>query len=204
MCNLYRLDTPANQIAGAFEIKPDMMEWQGDYVAPGKPGVVILGVGGERKTALMRWGFSTRRPRKTAPKAGQPNYVTEYWTNARNLDRPMWRSWLAQPTQRCLVPFTRFSEPKAQAARAEARDLHWWFTVPESRLPCFAGVWKQTSEGLEYAFLTCEPNALVEPLHPKAMPVILLPDDYDRWLTGSIADALALQAPFPSQLMAVA
>jgi len=33
------------------------------------------------------------------------------------------------------------------------------------------------------------------------MPVILQPEDYDRWLSGE--DAAALQAPFPSQLMAV-
>ena len=32
------------------------------------------------------------------------------------------------------------------------------------------------------AFLTCEPNPLVVPIHPKAVPVILHPDDYDRWL----------------------
>tara|TARA_R110001606_G_scaffold68809_3_gene157182 strand:- start:401 stop:580 length:180 start_codon:yes stop_codon:yes gene_type:complete len=35
----------------------------------------------------------------------------------------------------------------------------------------------------------------------KAMPVILQPDDYDRWLSG--AAAAAFQAPFPSQLMSV-
>ncbi len=34
------------------------------------------------------------------------------------------------------------------------------------------------------AFLTCEPNAVVAPIHPKAMPVALSP-----------AEALALQKP---------
>lgn len=34
-----------------------------------------------------------------------------------------------------------------------------------------------------YAYLTCESNADVAPIHPKAMPVILTkPDQWDAWL----------------------
>ena len=51
------------------------------------------------------------------------------------------------------------------------------------------------------AFLACELNPLAVPIHPKAMPVILHPDDYDRWLAGDDADKLAV--PFPSQLMSL-
>ncbi|MBK9005043.1 MAG: hypothetical protein IPM67_00835 [Sphingomonadales bacterium] len=42
---------------------------------------------------------------------------------------------------------------------------------------------------------------LVGAIHPKAMPVILHPQDYQRWLDGEPVKELAL--PFPSQLMAV-
>ena len=42
------------------------------------------------------------------------------------------------------------------------------------------------------AFLTCGPNPLVAPLHPKVMPVILHPDDYDRWLAGD-SDKLTVE-----------
>jgi putative SOS response-associated peptidase YedK len=35
------------------------------------------------------------------------------------------------------------------------------------------------------------------------MPVILLKEDHDRWLRGSFDDALAVQASYPSQLMAL-
>ena len=51
------------------------------------------------------------------------------------------------------------------------------------------------------AFLACELNPLAVPIHPKAMPVILHSDDYDRWLAGADADKLAV--PFPSQLMSL-
>ena len=54
-----------------------------------------------------------------------------------------------------------------------------------------------------FAFLTCEPNPLVAPLHPKAMPVILHQEEYTTWLTAEWAEARKLVQPFPSQLMTV-
>jgi putative SOS response-associated peptidase YedK len=45
--------------------------------------------------------------------------------------------------------------------------------------------------------MTTEPNAVVEPIHEKAMPVMLMtPDDVDQWLRGvSVDDALKTQRP---------
>lgn len=49
-----------------------------------------------------------------------------------------------------------------------------------------------------YAFCTTEPNPLVAPKHSKAMPVILLAEDHERWLSGSLEDAIALQTGYPA------
>ncbi|CAN5367893.1 hypothetical protein BH10PSE12_BH10PSE12_28170 [soil metagenome] len=93
----------------------------------------------------------------------------------------MWRPWLARPDHRCLVPFTDFAELKAKAERTDPTDLNWWFSLAGQPIGAFGGIWKEDPElGRVYAFLTCEPNPLVAPKHPKAMPVILLPEDYDR------------------------
>lgn len=104
---------------------------------------------------------------------------------------------LDRAAQRCLVPFTRFAEPKPRAGREEV-----WFHVPNSPVAAFAGIWRPSEDGNVFAFLTCEPNPLVAAIHPKAMPVILHPDDYNCWLDG--VNCTDLAQPFPSQLMAIA
>ncbi|HEV7342493.1 MAG TPA: SOS response-associated peptidase family protein [Sphingopyxis sp.] len=78
-----------------------------------------------------------------------------------------------------------------------------WFRVADREVAAFAGLWRPTAVGDAYAFLTCAPNPLVAPLHPKAMPVILAEEDYATWLDGDADAAAALAVPFPSQLMVV-
>jgi putative SOS response-associated peptidase YedK len=78
-----------------------------------------------------------------------------------------------------------------------------WFALDETPpLAFFAGIWTrwtsvrkvkeaETTNDL-FAFLTTEPNAIVKPIHPKAMPVILTqPKEVERWLTAPTVDATA-------------
>lgn len=54
------------------------------------------------------------------------------------------------------------------------------------------------------AFLTTNPNELVKPIHPKAMPVLLTTrEKWEAWLTLAWKDAKALQRPLPEGRMIV-
>ena len=54
-------------------------------------------------------------------------------------------------------------------------------------------------------FLTTDANAVVKPIHPKAMPVILrTKDEFDTWLFGTAEEAAALQKPLPDDALEIA
>ncbi|VXC42719.1 SOS response-associated peptidase [Sphingomonas sp. 8AM] len=145
---------------------------------------------GERILDVMTWGWPRTVPGARGPRETQV-------TNVRNLESPMWRNALSKPTQRCLVPVTSFSE----YGPGEKGNLPlYWFDVPSRPIFSFAGIWRPAVEGAVFAFLTCDPNSVVAPIHPKAMPLILHEEDEARWLNGELND---LVAPLPAQLMTV-
>jgi putative SOS response-associated peptidase YedK len=86
-----------------------------------------------------------------------------------------------------------------------------WFALSEDRpLFAFAGLrtrWRGVrgpksapveGEHELFGFLTTDANAIVAPIHPKAMPVILTtPEEFALWLEGETVEALKLQRPLP-------
>ncbi len=196
MCNRFQVDASAAELArllGAVVTREVI--WDAD-IYPRRTAPVVIAHKGARRLGPMTWGF----PMQTA---GKTKTVIKYVTNARHLDSAFWQPSVTHPARRCLVPFTRFAEPKP-GRDAEGQPAQYWFSITDQPVACFAGLWRPTEAGAVFAIATIEPNALVAPLHPKAMPVVLMREDHDRWLTGTAEDVRQLQAPYPSQLMSVA
>jgi putative SOS response-associated peptidase YedK len=188
MSNLYWLDATAAGIAKAFDAAQGSDPWSPDYVAPGKFAPVIIQGRSDRIIVPRLWGVPP--PPKIAADGGRPV------TTVRNLESPFWIGTLRHTEFRCLVPVTSFME----WGRVRGMRRQHWFSVPSEPIFAFAGIWRE-SDVPSFAILTCEPNALVGAANPKAMPVILGPEDYNHWLQADWNDAQHLAAPFASQLM---
>lgn len=192
MCNLYSMTATVDEMKklfGSFEGDRANLSSKPE-VYPGYLAPVLRKDDGRLTLDEMQWGF----PGPAAAK-GRPV------TNVRNLASPFWRSALANPARRCLVPVTRFSEWSANPDPATGRKVKHWFGLPDDRLFAFAGIWRPGEEADYFAFLTCEPNSMVGAVHPKAMPVMLAAEDHDAWLDGEVGSACALATPFPDTHM---
>jgi putative SOS response-associated peptidase YedK len=198
MCNLYSLTKGQSAIRDLFAAKHDRTgnlplfpSVYPDQLAP----IVRPRADGERELVMARWGMP-----------GPPQLGGQPVTNIRNVKSPCWRGWLGRGS-RCIVPATSFCE----YADTRPRKTPTWFALGDERpLFAFAGLWAPwrgardpKSAPIEgdhelFGFLTTEANAIVAPIHPQAMPVILTtPDEVDLWLQAETPDALALQKPLP-------
>jgi putative SOS response-associated peptidase YedK len=126
-------------------------------------------------------------------------------TNVRQLQMPQWRRLAADPINRCLVPLSEFCEWTPEPIDLDDGKKpvkgEMWFQVTDQPLFAVAGFWQETAKGPGFTMVTCDSNELVAPIHPKAMITILAEAHWDRWLTGSYDDAVALQRPYPAELM---
>jgi putative SOS response-associated peptidase YedK len=124
-------------------------------------------------------------------------------TNVRQLGLPQWRRLAASPENRCLIPLTEFAEwtPEKDAEHGIKGEM--WFHVTDQPTFAVAGFWQAIGDYRGFAMVTCEPNELVAPIHPKAMITILAESDWELWLNGSYDDVVSLQRPYPASDMAV-
>lgn len=145
-----------------------------------------------------RWGLipgwiKERKPGQPAPINAKAETIS---TNG------MFRG--AYKSRRCLVPIDGFFEWKD--IHGTGKNKQPYAIAMKSGEPfVLAGIWETwrdpaTDEDIRtFCVVTCEPNEMMATIHDR-MPVILHPEDYDRWISPE-PEAADLMKPFPAELM---
>jgi putative SOS response-associated peptidase YedK len=149
---------------------------------------------GKRSLNMLQWGLIPRWAKE--PGLRPINAKAEGIAT-----KPMFRQAYAK--RRCIVVMDGFYE--WQAIPGEKRKQPYYITAKDRRGFYVAGIWENWKDPISeewvrtFAIITTTPNELCSPIHNR-MPVILKPDDCDRWL-GFEPDPHDLLKPYPAELM---
>lgn len=198
MCGRYALYGPHSRLRERFGIEDDIPELPPRFnVAPSATMPIIRQeADGRRTVVLARWGLV---PSWVKDPASGPHPINAKVETAAI--KPMFRQ--AFRAGRVLVPADCFFEWKAVAGR----KLPFLIRMRDQEPFGMGGLveYREGSAGIEatFAILTTNANPVVADIHDR-MPVIVRPEDYDRWLDPENRDVeslLPLTGPYPERLM---
>lgn len=189
MCNLYRLDRSAGEVAEWFTARNDMAGANlGSEVHPGYPGAVIAG-GSVRS---MIWGFPLVLKSKKTGKPLKPKPVNNARTD--KLDSFMWRYSFEE--RRCLIPLTAWAEAEGQ----KGAMTRTWLSLPDQPIFAAAGIWRNSDEWGEcYSMVMTDAVGEASEVNNR-MPVILQAGDYERWQVGTPDEVKALCVGYADEI----
>jgi putative SOS response-associated peptidase YedK len=167
-------------------------------IAPTQPVAAVRPASGGRELSFLRWGL--------VPSWADDPGIGSRMINARAdtvATKPSFRNAFRQ--RRCLIPASGFYEWKKTG---DATKQPYHICLRNDQPFAFAGLWERWEKGDGPAIESCtiittEANELLAKVHDR-MPVILRPEDYDRWLDPRQRDRTELEsllAPYPPDEM---
>jgi putative SOS response-associated peptidase YedK len=201
MCGRYTLtSTDPARIRARFGLDESAkLEEEPRYnIAPTDPVLAIRRRDtGRREPGRLRWGLV---PGRWAERRPGPPLINARAETLRS--QPAFAESFRE--RRCLIPADGFYEWRAEGKG----KTPIWASRQDGELFAFAGVWaalpqRDGSGDLHScAIVTCEPNALIRPIHDR-MPVVLSPDHEDDWLDPSLGEEelLSMLVPAPPELL---
>lgn len=176
MCGRFTLRAPAQVIVEQFQLSLPVV-WTARYnIAPTQPVLaVVQDTAGTRIARPMAWGL--------IPSWAKDPSIASSLINARCetvAEKPSFRS--AFRRRRCLIIADGYYEWQKVAGQKQPYLIH----RPSHRPFGIAGLWETWGESLyeTCTLITTDANASLRPIHDR-MPVVLEPEDYDRWLDPS-------------------
>ena len=185
MCNLYNITTTTEALRQFTKALRDRGGWNQptlDIFPNVRAPVVRVAKDGQREITMLQWGMPT------PPERVKGNYDPGT-TNIRQPAYFHWRQWMGVEN-RCIVPATSFAEPSPRKDTNGKTPNVWFALGDDEPLFAFPGIWtrwqgvRRVRDGPGdfelFGIFTTRPNAVVAPIHDKAMPVILRSEEEIR------------------------
>jgi putative SOS response-associated peptidase YedK len=203
MCGRFASKAKPEEIKEEFdvEIGQDILVKPRYNIAPTQIIAVVLLNRGNREITNLKWGL--------VPSWAKDDSMGSKLINARAetlAEKPSFRE--AFRRRRCLIPASGFYEWQKTGAKGAKQP--YYFYLKEKNVFGFAGLWEEwvsrtTGEHLKSCtIITTEANEVLKPVHDR-MPVIIKPEDYERWLDLKKTDTDQLQkllVPYSAKEMA--
>lgn len=189
MCGRFTLQATPDELAEIFTLA-EPPEWRPRYNIAPTQAILGIKLNDEQKRVgdLFRWGLIPSWA--DDPKIGN-RLINAQGETARV--KPSFRS--AFKSRRCLIVADGFYEWKAE----ETGKQPLWISKRNAQPFAFAALWERWSAGAEViksaTIITTAANALMQSFHQR-MPVILAPEAYDTWLSGTPDEAERLLQPY--------
>lgn len=190
MCGRFTQRATAAELIEIFKLVREMHGYAPTpryNIAPTQQVAVIRQTDKGRELSPMHWGL--------IPSWSKDPKMGARMINARGesvSSKPSFRS--AFRKRRCLIPADGFYEWKQLDKKTKQP---YYITMPNGKPFAFAGLWEhweQSEPGIDSCtIITTDANQTMRPLHDR-MPVILSPEDYDRWLDPKQSDPDQLQS----------
>jgi putative SOS response-associated peptidase YedK len=186
MCGRFTRNYTWQQIQALYRltVSAAIPNFQPRYnVCPTDPADVVVPEEGARQLIEMRWGLVPYWWNKPLKELRLATFNARVETVAT---KPFFREPFKQ--KRCLMPVSGYYEWEDTPG---GKQPHYFTARDGSPVLTIAGLWdewknRETGERVKScAMIITGPNDFVAEVHDR-MPVLLQPDQFDRWLSGSM------------------
>lgn len=199
MCGRYVINADPNQLQQAFALT-NMPQFAPRFNVAPTQMLPIITNDNPHEALLLRWGL--------IPSWAKDESMGSKMINARSEtveEKPAFRT--AFKRRRCIVPMTGFYEWRTLDDGSKQPLYIYRNDSPFMAMAGLWEIWKQPESGEEvrsFTILTTNANEFMQQFHDR-MPVILKPQNYERWLLTGEKDAPSLRdlfEPFDSSGLA--
>ncbi|MDV3504183.1 SOS response-associated peptidase [Marinobacter sp. M-5] len=187
MCGRYNVtDSPEVRTLMERLMLPNTLPTPQLNVPPGGVGEFVAEAAGARQLLAGIWSLLIERKPTGAGYRPNPKFQTFNARSDRLTSSPLWKK--VYPYKRCILPVSGFHEWKDK----QVYNIH-----PESEATALAGLWQSWSfeDDIVNSFtvITLPAHPRFRHIHPKSIPLMLRPDDFELWLDPDVQQVDAFQ-----------